>query len=207
MKRFAKTAIAAALLTSALFLNGCNSTLMSLSYTDDQFINKGENLYYNYAPISYEPVSVGEPYAYCADMEMTFCEIPGVDPKEWLTEEFSGTATTVLYNENITLPTLAELDPDKIFVCLSGERIFSLATVEDQAAIDEIIRVFNEGEEAVWPLVNATLTYHLKFYSEKNAPAIYYNLIYGEFAEGNFLYEQGTGRCVEVGSLIMDLEV
>jgi len=207
MKRFAKNAIAAALLTSALFMSGCHSTLLSLSYIDDQFVNKGENLTYNFAPISYEPVSVGEPYAYCADFEITFYEIPGMDPKEWLTEEYAGSATTVLYNENITLPTLAELDPDKMFVCLSGERVFSLATIEDQAAIDEIIRVFTESEEKLWPHTDATLTYHLKFYSEKNAPAIYYNLIYAEFAEGNFLYEQSTGRCVEVGSLIMDLEV
>ena len=33
------------------------------------------------------------------------------------------------------------------------------------------------------------------------------DLVYGEFADGNFLYEQSTGRCVEVGTLIQDIEV
>ncbi len=208
MKSSAKLVLTSALLLSALLIQGCSqSSLLKLTYRDDRFINKGEKLCYDYAPIAYEPASVGDAYAYCDDPEITLYEIPGLDPSDWLTEEYAGASTTVLYNAELRLPSLDELDPDKMFVCLSGDRVFSLATVEDEAVIDEIIRVFNEGEEAVWPLINSTLIYNLKFLSEKNAPGIYYNLIYGEFAEGNFLYEQGSGRCVEVGTLIQDIEV
>lgn len=207
MKTPAKNLLASALLSSLLIVGCSNSTIVKLTYDNDQFVNKGEKLTYNYAPIDYEPSSVGEEYAYCNEPEITLYEIPGLSPKEWLTEEYSGSATTVLYNEKIDLPTLYEMDPDTMFVCLKGERVFSLATVEDEDVIDEIIRVFSEGEEAVWPLVNSSLLYSLKFSSEKNIPGIYYNLVYGEFAEGNFLYEQSTGRCVEVGTLIQDIEI
>jgi hypothetical protein len=208
MKSSVKIALASALLLSSLLIQGCSDgTLVKLNYTDDQFVNKGAKLCYNYAPLSYEPTAVGEAYAYCSDLDVTFCEIPGLDPKEWLTEEYAGAATTVLYSASLSLPTLSELDPEKMFVCLSGERVFSLATIEDEGAIDEIIRVFTEGEETVWPLMDSSLIYNLKFHSEKNAPGLYYNIVYGEFAEGNFLYEPSTGHCVEVGTLIQDLEV
>jgi len=205
MKKLAKNALASVLILSAFFLQGCSNSLLKLTYEGDQFINKREKLYYNYAPAPYEPVGMGEAYAHCNSPELTLYEITGMDPRNWLTEEIAGSSTTVFYNADIKLPTLTELDPDKIFICVGTEKIFSIATIDDKEAIDEIIRVFEEGEKAVWPLVNATQTYHLKFYSEKNAPAIYYNLIYGEFAEGNFLYEEGTERCVEVGTLITDL--
>ncbi len=204
----AKITLVSALLLSALLVQGCSKTaLLKLTYENDRFVSSSESLCYNYASIAYEPASIGEAYAYCNDPEITLYEITGLNPTDWLTEEYAGTATTIFYNADLHLPALNEMKPNKMFVCLTGDRVFSLATVEDPTVIDEIIRVFYEGEETVWPLINSSLIYNLKFLSEKNAPGIYYNLIYGEFPEGNFLYDQGSGRCVEVGTLIQDIEV
>ena len=97
MKSSVKIALASAILFSSLLIQGCSDgTLVKLTYTDNQFVNKSADLCYNYASISYEPVAVGEAYAYCTDPEITLCEIPGLDPKNWLTEEYEGVSTTVL---------------------------------------------------------------------------------------------------------------
>jgi len=205
MKKSAKTGIAAALILSALFLQSCSGSLVNLTYKDGQLINKRLKLSYNAAPNCYEPVSIGEAYGYYGDIDMTLYEITGLEPDEWLTQEYAGTATTIFYDEDIVLPTLSEMDPGKIFVCLNEAITFCVATVEDEAVIDEIIRLYETGEEAEWPLIDSKIIYNLKFLSEEKYPHIYYNLIYGEFPEGNFIYERSTKRCVEVGSLISDI--
>ncbi|MBE6599390.1 MAG: hypothetical protein E7638_08120 [Ruminococcaceae bacterium] len=205
MKYKAKILLTAAVMLLSLSASACSAPLMKLTYTDDRFISKKEGLTYNYTSLSYEPVSVGDAYASCAEPRLTLYEIPGLDPEKWLTEEYSGAATTVLYSDSITLPTLGELDPGKMFVCLTGDRVFSIATVEDEATIDSIIAAFETGEETDWPLLTPTLTYSLKFLSEKNLPHIYFSLVYGEFPEGSFLYDRAADRCVEVGSLISDI--
>lgn len=205
MKTPTKILLTSALLLSALLCQSCSGTLVNLTYKDGQLINKRLKLCYNAASTSYEPVSVGEAYGYYGDIDMTLYEITGLDPREWLTQEYAGTATTIFYNEDIVLPTLSEMDPNKMFICLNEAITFSIATVEDEAVIDELINLFENGEETEWPLIDSTVIYNLKFLSEDNYPHIYYNLIYGEFEEGCFLYERSTKRCVEVGTLISDI--
>lgn len=205
MKTPIKITLTAALLLSALLCQSCSGSLVNLTYKDGQLINKRLKLYYNAASTSYEPVSVGEAYGYYGEIDMTLYEITGLDPKEWLTQAYAGTATTIFYNEDIILPSLAEMDPNKMYVCLNEAITFAVATVEEEAVIDELINLFENGAEAEWPLIDSNVVYNLKFLSEENYPHIYYNLTYGEFEEGNFLYERSTKRCVEVGTLISDI--
>ena len=66
---------------AALVLTGCSANLVNLEYKEGQLINKRLKLAYNAAPTNYEPVSVGNPYGYYKDMDMTLYEIAGLDPK------------------------------------------------------------------------------------------------------------------------------
>ncbi|MBR4186202.1 MAG: hypothetical protein IKQ87_10565 [Clostridia bacterium] len=195
---------AAAVLIAALtlLLSSCSARLVNLTYADGQMINKAKHLAYNAAPLNYEPASVGEEFAYYGKADIVLYEIVGLDPKEWLTEAYSGTATTVFYNEKITLPTLSEMNPSKVFVCINEEITHAISTVEDPDIIGKLVDLFENGEYAEWPLVGSIKTYELKFWSEKEYPYIYFNLTYGEFPEGKFLYDRTTKRSVMIGDLL-----
>lgn len=164
--------------------------------------NKRLKLYYKPAPTCYEPVSVGEAYAYYGKGDLTLYEVKGLDPKEWLTEEYAGTATTVFYDKDITLPTLREMNPTKVFICINEEITVCISTIEDKKLIDTLVDLFENGEEAEYPLLGSNAVYQLKFYGEELYPHIYYNITYADFPEGKFLYERNSRRCVEIGSLL-----
>ncbi len=189
---------------ATLLLSSCSGTLMNLKYENGQMINKRLNLAYTPAPTNYEPVSVGEEYAYYEKSDMILYEIAGLDPKEWLTQAYAGSATTIFYADSVTLPTLTELDPTKIFVTEGDSVTVSIVTVTDKTAIDRVVDLFQNGEYTEWPLVGAYQTYELKFYSEENYPHIYYNLTYGEFDEGIFLYDRNTKHSVKIDDALAE---
>lgn len=201
MNKFAKSV---SLGLAVLLLSSCSGTLVNLKYEDGQMINKRLRLAYTPAPTNYEPVSVGEAYGYYEKSDMTLYEIKGLDPKEWLTQAYAGSATTIFYSDDSTLPTLAELEPTKIYVTEGESVTVSINTVDDQAVINKVIDLFTNGTYAEWPLIDAYKTYELKFYSEEKYPHIYYNLTYGEFEEGIFLYDRNTKHSVMIGDTLAD---
>ncbi len=201
MKLFSK--ITAFLLLLLLALVSCSSSV-KLEYEEGQLVNKNKKLAYSPAPLNYEPVAIGEEYAVYGKTKTPLYEIIGLDPKEWLTEANTGTTTTIFYGDGVTLPTLREIDPDEIYVCLNGAVTFAQSTIKNKEAIDKLIDVFESGEQIDWPLTGAVRIYELKFHSTENWDRLYYNLTFGEFPEGMFLYDRLTKRCVEIGSLLDD---
>lgn len=199
-----KSIIGVSLGLALLMLSSCGGTLVNLKYEDGRMMNRRLGLSYIPAPTNYEPVSVGEPYGYYEKSDMTLYEIKGLDPKEWLTQAYAGSATTVFYSEDSTLPTLSELEPNKIFVTEGDSVTISIVTVDDINVINNVIDLFENGEYAEWPLIDAYVTYELKFYSEEKYPHIYYNLTYGEFEEGIFLYDRNTKHSVMLGDALSD---
>lgn len=204
MKSYVK--IAAGMLASLSLLSACSGSLVNLTYTDGKMQNKRLHLAYTPAPTTYQPVSIGEAYGYYKKSDLTLYEIVGLDPEDWLTQEYVGSATTLFYSDDITLPTLTELQATKVLVCSNEEITYVVATIDEQEIIDALIDVFENGENCDWPLVDALCTYDMKFYSEELYPHIYYNLIYGEFPEGKFLYDRNTKHCVNIGT-ILDTEI
>ena len=201
MKLFSK--ITAFLLLLLLALVSCSGSV-KLEYVEGQLVNKNKKLAYSAAPLNYEPVAIGEEYAVYGKTQTPLYEIIGLDPKEWLTEANTGTTTTIFYGDGVTLPTLREIDPDEIYVCLNGTITFAQSTIKDKETIDSLIEVFESGEQIDWPLTGAVRIYELKFHSTENWDRLYYNLTFGEFPEGMFLYDRLTKRCVEIGSLLDD---
>lgn len=198
--------IIALLLTAASLLtfSACSASLVNFKYEDGKLVNKGQKLEYYAAPTNYEPVSVGEQFGYYKKTDLILYEITGLDPKEWLTQEYAGSATTVFYSTDITLPTLSELEPTKVYICTGDTITYALATVEDEAVVSKLVDLFENGEYEEWPLINSIETYELKFYSEDKYPHIYYNLTYGEFEEGKFIYDRTTKRSVRIDEVLAD---
>lgn len=192
------------ILSSLLMMSSCSASLVNLKYEDGKMFNKRLKIEYYPAPTNYEPVSVGEAYGYYGKSDMILYEIKGLEPKEWLTQEYAGSATTIFYSTDITLPTLKELKPNKLYICSNEETTFAVATVEDVDLINELIDIYINGEYEEWPLINSIATYELKFYSEDKYPHIYYNLTYGEFEEGKFIYDRNTKRSVRIDEILSD---
>ena len=194
----------AALLLASSMLASCAGSLVNLKYENGQFYNKRLGVVYNVAPTNYQPRAIGDAYGYYKDSDMTLYQITGADPKEWLSQELAGSATSVFYSEDITLPTLEELGTTAIYLCTNTEVSAADAVIEDEAVISEVIDLFVNGKEAEWPLLGSELTLDIKFYSADKYPHLYYNLFYGEFPEGKFLYDRNTKHCVEVGDIFLD---
>ncbi len=186
---------------AALVLTGCSANLVNLEYKEGQLINKRLKLAYNAAPTNYEPVSVGNPYGYYKDMDMTLYEIAGLDPKEWLTQEYAGSATTIFYSDDQTLPTLTEMSPNKIHICTGETITYGVASVEDSAVVGQLVDLYMNGEAVEWPMLDSLDTYDLKFVSVTH-PHLYYNLTYYEYEEGVYIYDRNSKRCVEIGDLL-----
>lgn len=200
MKKISR--ILAAVFSFLFLLASCSSSPIRLTYEDGRLVHSGKKLSYQAAPLNYEPVAIGEEYAVYGKANFPLYEIVGLDPKEWLTEANSGATTTVFYGEGVTLPTLREMDPTELYVCVNGLITFADRVVTDKHAIDRMIDLFENGEQVTWPLSGSIRTYELKFHSPERWPRIYYNLTFGEFPEGMFLYDRTTKRCVEIGDLL-----
>ena len=198
--------LAAVLLICGMLLSlaACGDGLVRLQYEDDRFVNRAEGLSYIAAPVSYEPVAVGEPYAYYKASDMTLYTLGGSDPTLWLTTENLGELTTVFHRDTITLPTLASFGADVIHVCESEYYTFEVLRIEDAALVESTAALFASGAEAVLPQGAPLLHYDLKFASA-DWPEIYINLNYYEYESGNYLYNRGTKRCVEIGDLLEEV--
>jgi len=184
-----------------IILTGCSASLVNLQYKDGQLINKRLDLAYSTAPVYYEPVSVGSGYGYYGKSDLTLYEIPGLDPKLWLTDGNRGGIATVFYNESQTLPSLTEMHPEKIYVCTGDDVIFGVAEVDDSGVVAEIVKLCAEGEEALIPISEAVVRYDLRF-SSAAYPCIYYNLTYLEHEEGIYIYDRVTKRYTAIGDLL-----
>lgn len=200
MKRIISYVTVVLLLLSALLSTSCGSLVVLSKSDDGMLVNKSKGLEYTYAPTYIEPVSVGDEYAVYKRSGMTLYEIPGLDPTQWLCEEYTG-SSMVFYSPDIEIPTLEEFAPVTVYICVSDEITIAVATVDDAETIAAVVDAYMNGEEVTYPLVDSIAYYQLKFASD-TYKGIYYNLTYAVFDEGYFIYDRSTKRCVAADGLL-----
>ena len=106
-----------------------------------------------------------------------------------------------VHAESITLPTLSELDAEKIIVCQSEEITVGLFEIKDRELIRTLTDLYENGEQTSLPVTYPDREYELKFYSE-NWPQIYMNITCQKYGEDLYLYDADTRRGVAVGDLL-----
>lgn len=186
----------------------CLSTLISCGESLPSFKSKngkytvGKNVYVP-SPLMYEPTSVGEAYAYYKKSDLTLYQIGEFDPALWLTEEYVSGLTTVFHAESITLPTLEELDAEKITVCQSEEITLGLFEIKDKELIYTLSDLYENGERVTLPVTYPDTEYDLKFYSE-NWPQIYINISCQKYGEDLYLYDADSHCGIAVGDLLSE---
>lgn len=202
MKHIRKT-IAATALALTLSLTACSSTI-SLKAEGGLYHDDANGVAYAIAPMCYEPQSIGDAYASfkSGSTEVVLYEVAELDPADYLTEAYSG-ASSMFVASDITLPDLAGFAPTIIHLCVQSNSVWEFATVTDQAEIDEIVRVFTEGESVPYPAKTPNADLRFKFESP-DYPGLYYNLVYVDYGDARYLYDRETRRCVDIGDLLHD---
>ena len=202
MKHFRKT-LAAAALAAAISLTACSSTI-PLKAEGGLYHDESNGVAYAMAPMCYEPQTIGDAYASfkSGSTEVVLYKVAGLDPTDYLTEAYSG-ASSMFVASDITLPDLAGFAPNVIHLCVQSNSVWEFATVTDQAEIDEVVRVYTEGESVPYPAKTPNADLRFKFASP-DYPGLYYNLVYVDYGDARYLYDRETRRCVEVGDLLRE---
>ena len=81
------------------------------------------------ADVNYEPFAVGQPYAEAGSI--TLHEIPGLDPKQWLTEKYRGVGA-IYHSDEIELPGLDGWQAGAVLVCESDVITVQKAEITDR---------------------------------------------------------------------------
>ncbi len=193
---------------AALFL--CLACLTSCAvkfeYVDGQLVNGKTKEKYNALPIGFEPCGVGEEYGKFGEFTLyALTDLDGneLPPETWLTEEYSGSATTVFLNEDISLPSFREMTFDVCYVCEEDVSVISIAAIESPEEIGEIISALDSKSEILWTGKDVTASYTLKFCSAEY-PAVFYSLGYYTTENGNYIYDRATDTYAEVGDMLSE---
>ncbi len=171
--------LALALLLCAFSLTACTTTL---EVGDKGIYDEKNDVRYINAPAVYEAAARGEKYGVLKLNQNVSYElflIPDVEPTEMLATEDDN----IVYASTLTLPTLTEMAPTKVYVCIDGsETSHVMMTVNEQASVDALVKAA-EGESLYenYPGTIPQKTYRVRFASE-DYPAFYYTLTYIEYA-------------------------
>lgn len=184
------------LFITAVLLTSC-SQLIRITYKDGKYIDSVNNIQYENASVSYEPVSEGTEYA--RYNKTVLYTIPGAEPTEWLAEKYEGIGS-VFYSEDTVLPALSEFEASGIQIFVSGFNNLAVASIDDAEVIAELTDILANGEQT--EAKNTDDSYSLKIASDKY-PFLYYNLVYIISSDGErYVYDRGTKKTVAVGTLL-----
>lgn len=203
MKHIGKS-LASTALALTLALTACGAKTLPLKAENGGYYDAQNNVSYVMAPMCYEPQGIGDVYAsfQSGSSKVILYRVEGLAPTQWLTEEYSG-ASSMFVASDIALPDLAGFAPDTIHLCVQSISVWEFATVTDQDEIDEVVRLFTEGEAVPYPAKTPDADLRFKF-SSPQYPGVYYNLVYVDYGDARYLYDRETHRCVEIGDLLRE---
>ena len=184
-------------------LTACRLHKVSYDKEDNVYADGRTGIRYIDAPGCYEPVAIGKEYArmtYTGKTAVVFHEVGAMDPAKWLCEE----GKTVFYAEGEKLPTLTEMAPEKVHLCIEEASTMILSTVTDAEDIAALIDIWLNGEEIPYTGLEPNINLRVKFESQ-SYPGLYYSLIYLEYGDGTkVLYDRYASRCVNVGDVLVE---
>ena len=155
---------------------------------------------YHYAPVSYEPVKVRITEKYGTIDGETVYPLTGAEPTRWLSEKYQGMGA-IYYADGIELPALTEFDADIVCICTESEMgVKQVRSIEERDQVLAVIDKLENGESTIMP-TEATV-YHLKFTSATYS-WLYYDILYYEADDGNYLYDRSRQKLVDAGTLLL----
>lgn len=186
-----------AAVAAVVVLHRESEKLPEWSFDGTVFKDSKSGIEYAMADMAYQPYSVGNDYARVGAIVIS--EIPHLDPEKYLVIDLDGDYT-VLYNRNSSIPTFAEFEPETIKICRESETIVQIGLVDDEQLVSAISEALLSATSGT-PELDGADVYHLKFTSSVH-DRLYYDVIYLEGADGNYLYDRSRSRIADAGELL-----
>ncbi len=172
--------LALALLLCALSMTSCK---VRLEVGESGIYDEKNDVRYIYAPPVYEAVDKEEEYGTLKlneNVSIDLFTIPDTDPIHMLTT----TDLDILHASDLPMPTLAEMNPSSVHICVDGsDKSYELFAITDPASIEQLVQICSESESLYeyYPAKTPTRNYRVRFASETYT-GIYYTLTYVEYA-------------------------
>ena len=161
-----------------LSLASCKTTLKP---GENGLYDDKNKISYSHASTVYEATALVKEYgklALSSKESYVLYTIPGADPTEILaTEDYN-----IVYAEGVTMPTLVEMEPAILRICVDSETVREVANITDGAAVISLVQAFTNGENIAYPAASPLRSYTVRFESTKY-PGFFYTLTYVEYAE------------------------
>ncbi len=160
------------------------------------------DILYHFAPICYEPVKVQIKHPYGKSGKDLLYPLTGAEPTVWLGERYTG-GGGIYYAEGTPLPALDEFDAEAVSICEQTDTyVRQIRLVDRKDHVRAIADAMENGTAASFPM-EYYADYHLKF-SSGTYTWLYYDIVYIEGKDDNFLYDRARQKCVSVGTLLLD---
>ncbi len=177
----------------------CTLSLVSCQHTlevgEQGIYDEKNNVHYMYAAPVYEAVSKDEAFGTLKLNENVSIElftIPNTDPAQMLANE----DLNILHATTVTMPTLTEMEPKTVHICIDGsDKAYELFAIDDAEDVRTLVKICEEGESLFehYPATTPTKNYRVRFSSEKY-PGMYYTLTYVEYASDVEIDGESFGR-------------
>ena len=182
--------VAMSVLLCALPLSACKATLKP---GEGGLYDDKTDVSYYHASTVYEATARGKEYGTLQvtdDISYKLYVIPGVEPTEMLATE----ENNILHASTVTLPTLSEMKPTSLHVCMDGTTTAHVVhTMNDKTAIAAIVAAYESAPDIKNPGYTPLRTFRVRFESPDHA-GFYYTLTYVEFAENIVIDDVDYGR-------------
>ncbi len=206
MKRFLSVFTLTALIFCAVFSASCgNGGAANYNYKDGKIVSSDGKKTFLCAPMGFQPYHTG---VKCATLngKTDLYSLIGKDGKsvsvdEWMSEEYAGNMSSVYYRDSIDLPSFDKIVYSACDICEEDQRVVSFASIEDKAAIVDLIDRLANGTTSFNRLDDAKARYTLKFFSD-DFPAIMFSADLFVYDDAIYLYAVSTGRYAEVTELL-----
>ena len=192
----------ACLLALLCVLTACAKDAAFARDADGQgFTDTKNKIHYRALASAYEPATAGAEYgtyldeAY--DFSITFYEIPDLDPKQYLTDNYK-----TVYVAGDTLPNAAEWEISAVLICdydaISVE-VFRLTPAQDAAYIAELRALWFEGDgNAVSPMTGLKSTRRIQLTCAEY-PWLFYCFTFSVYENGEaYFSDTQAGRTVQL---------
>ena len=198
MKKIQKfITLALSIILVAVSLVSCSPKLV---FANGKILDKSTDIYYNYAPNTYEAVAVAKAvYTYWEqnDVEVAYHAIEGLPTSEYLVDEFG----YVICAEGKDLPDLSGFGARSALLCTNTEVAMSIAEITNQATISALVDIYMNAQGETFSNT-AIDTLSIKFISN-DYPHLYFSLsVLIEEDSSVYLWNRDNGRYVSVGTLL-----
>ena len=206
MKLIKQMSLILCLCLSFLALTACGMTIHE-GIGEGDAMDKSSGTAWYHASTCYEAVELEKKLGklVVGEHSLELYKLPNMDPDKWVATEDKN----ILYAEGTTLPSLSEMNPEKLVIYLDATTEQKLKTISDAETLSVMIADYEKGESVLYPSKTPSVTYRVRFTSEAY-PGLYYVLTYVEYASDYvvddvnygryFLYDRFNQRFVPVGN-------